>query len=159
MTTATRGTEPIGRRHPDGPVTVSLIGSTGSIGTQAIDVVEACPERFDVVALGAHRSVDQLVAQADRLHPSVVAIGDPARAGELAGRLAPGVEVVVGTEGLAHIATLAQVAVNGVVGFAGLTGHLGRPRGRPPPGPGQQGVDHRRCAAGRSGHDVRQEPS
>ena len=101
-------------------MTVSLIGSTGSIGTQAIEVVEACPERFDVVALGAHRSVDQLVAQADRLHPSVVAIADPARAGELADRLAPGVEVVVGTEGLAHIATLAQVAVNGVVGFAGL---------------------------------------
>jgi 1-deoxy-D-xylulose-5-phosphate reductoisomerase len=102
-------------------VTVSLIGSTGSIGTQAIEVIEACPERFDVVALGAHRSVDQLVAQAGRLHPQVVAIGDPLLAPELADRLGPGVEVVAGTEGLAHIATLAKVAVNGVVGFAGLS--------------------------------------
>jgi 1-deoxy-D-xylulose-5-phosphate reductoisomerase len=111
MEPASRGTE---------PVTVSLIGSTGSIGTQAIEVIEACPERFEVVALGAFRSVDQLVAQSRRLHPAVVAIGDPDLAADLAGRLDPGVEVVSGTEGLAHIATLAQVAVNGVVGFAGL---------------------------------------
>jgi 1-deoxy-D-xylulose-5-phosphate reductoisomerase len=102
------------------PVTVSLVGSTGSIGRQAIEVMEACPERFDVVALGAYRSVELLVAQATRLHPTVVAIGDAACAAELGERLGPGVEIVVGTEGLAHIATLADVAVNGVVGFAGL---------------------------------------
>ena len=60
----------------DAPVRVSLIGSTGSIGTQAIEVIEACPERFDVVALGAHRSVDLLADQAHRLRPEVVAIGD-----------------------------------------------------------------------------------
>ncbi len=109
-----------GNSSPSAPVTVSLVGSTGSIGRQAIEVMEACPERFHVVALGAYRSVDRLVAQAARLRPEVVAIGDPAQASELADRLDPGVEVVVGTEGLAHIATLAQVAVNGVVGFAGL---------------------------------------
>ncbi len=101
MTRATRGIEAAGIDGPhrsggaawipgDRPVTVSLIGSTGSIGTQAIEVMEACPERFDVVALGAHRSVDQLVAQAGRLHPTVVAIGDPALAPDLAERLAPG---------------------------------------------------------------------
>jgi 1-deoxy-D-xylulose-5-phosphate reductoisomerase len=50
-----------------------------------------------------------------------VAIGDAALAGELSRSLPPGIEVLVGTEGLAAIATLAQVAVNGVVGFAGLT--------------------------------------
>jgi 1-deoxy-D-xylulose-5-phosphate reductoisomerase len=101
--------------------TVSLIGSTGSIGTQAIDVVEACPDRFSVVAIGAQRSVKLLAEQARQLHPEVVAIGDPTLAGELARALPPGVEVVTGTEGLAHIATVADVAVNGVVGFAGLT--------------------------------------
>ena len=46
---------------------VSLIGSTGSIGTQAIDVVDACPDRFSVVAIGAQRSVDLLADQARRL--------------------------------------------------------------------------------------------
>ena len=103
-----------------GPVTVSLIGSTGSIGTQAIEVIEGCPDRFDVVALGAWRSVDLLAVQAQQLRPDVVAIGDPALALQLARLVPPGVEVVVGTEGLASIATLADVAVNGVVGFAGL---------------------------------------
>jgi 1-deoxy-D-xylulose-5-phosphate reductoisomerase len=100
---------------------VSLIGSTGSIGTQAIDVVDACPDRFSVVAIGAQRSVELLADQARRLRPEVVAIGDPTLAGELARALPPGIEVVTGTEGLAHIATVADVAVNGVVGFAGLT--------------------------------------
>jgi len=119
MTSTTRGPTPVGRAVA--PVTVSLVGSTGSIGTQAIEVVDACPERFDVVALGAYRSVDALAAQAARLHPDVVAIGDPTLAPELAIRLDPGIELVTGTEGLASIATVAEVAVNGVVGFAGLT--------------------------------------
>jgi 1-deoxy-D-xylulose-5-phosphate reductoisomerase len=103
-----------------GVVTVSLVGSTGSIGTQSIDVVESCPERFDVVAIGANRSVELLAAQARRLHPDVVAIGDESLAPELVRLLPAGVEVVTGTEGLASIATVADVAVNGVVGFAGL---------------------------------------
>jgi 1-deoxy-D-xylulose-5-phosphate reductoisomerase len=118
-TAAPTGTEAPGPT-PDGPVTVSLVGSTGSIGTQAIEVVERCPDRFRVVALGAHRSVELLAEQAQRLRPEVVAIGDPASASRLAGLLPAGVELVVGTEGLASIAVLAEVAVNGVVGFAGL---------------------------------------
>ncbi|HEV3130421.1 MAG TPA: 1-deoxy-D-xylulose-5-phosphate reductoisomerase [Acidimicrobiales bacterium] len=105
----------------DAPVRVSLIGSTGSIGTQAIEVIEACPERFDVVALGAHRSVELLADQAHRLHPEVVAIGDAGSAVRLKEMLPAGVELVVGVEGLAAIATVADVAVNGVVGFAGLS--------------------------------------
>ncbi len=106
---------------PSGPVTLSVIGSTGSIGTQALEVVERCPDRFDVVALGAHRSVDALVDQARRFHPRVVAIGDADLAPGLEKLLPPGIEVVAGTDGLAHLATVAEVAVNGVVGFAGLS--------------------------------------
>jgi 1-deoxy-D-xylulose-5-phosphate reductoisomerase len=102
-------------------VTVSLVGSTGSIGTQAVDVIEACPDRFRVVALGAYRSVDVLADQARRLRPRVVAIGDQSLAGTLARSLPPGIEVVAGNEGLAAIAAEAEVAVNGIVGFAGLT--------------------------------------
>jgi 1-deoxy-D-xylulose-5-phosphate reductoisomerase len=105
----------------DAPVRVSLIGSTGSIGTQAVEVIEAWPERFDVVALGAHRSVELLADQAHRLHPDVVAIGDAGSAVRLKEMLPAGVELVVGVEGLAAIATLADVALNGVVGFAGLS--------------------------------------
>jgi 1-deoxy-D-xylulose-5-phosphate reductoisomerase len=101
--------------------TVSLIGSTGSIGTQAVEVIEACPDRFDVVALGAQSSIKVLADQARRFHPQVVAIGDETLAADLTALLPSGVEVVTGRDGLAHIATLADVAVNGVVGFAGLT--------------------------------------
>jgi 1-deoxy-D-xylulose-5-phosphate reductoisomerase len=100
---------------------VSVVGSTGSIGTQTVDVLEGSPDRFRTVALGASRSVDLLAVQARRLRPEVVAIEDPTLATELARSLPPGIEVVVGAEGLATIAGLAEVVVNGVVGFAGLT--------------------------------------
>jgi 1-deoxy-D-xylulose-5-phosphate reductoisomerase len=101
-------------------VSVSVVGSTGSIGTQTLDVVAREPDAYEVVALGAQRSVDALVAQAHEFRPRVVAVGDPARAAGLRERLPAGTEVVAGPDGLASIATLADVVVNGVVGFAGL---------------------------------------
>ena len=100
--------------------TVSLVGSTGSIGTQAIDVVEMAPDRFRVVALAAQRSVALLADQARRVRPELVAIGDPALASELAERLPPGCELMAGQDGLVAAAQAADVVVNGVVGFAGL---------------------------------------
>ena len=115
--TPTRDAPPVG----DGAVvTVSVVGSTGSIGTQTLDVVATDPERYRVVALGAQRSVDALVAQAVTHRPEVVAIGEPSLAADLARRVPPGTEVLAGPDGLAAIATVADVAVNGVVGFAGL---------------------------------------
>jgi len=102
------------------PVTVGIVGSTGSIGTQALDVVSTDPDRFRVVALGAWRSVELLVAQARRFRPEVVAIGDPSVAHELAAALPAGTEVVTGIDGLVAIAPLGEVVVNAVVGFAGL---------------------------------------
>jgi len=103
-----------------GVKTVSLVGSTGSIGTQAVEVVSAEPERFKVVALAAHRSVEVLAEQAVRLHPELVAIGDPDLAPALATLVPPGTEVMSGPDGLAAAAVAAEVVVNGVVGFAGL---------------------------------------
>jgi 1-deoxy-D-xylulose-5-phosphate reductoisomerase len=100
--------------------TVSLVGSTGSIGTQAIDVARADPDRFRIVALAAQRSVDRLCAQAELLHPELVAIGDASLAPELARRVPAGTEVLAGPVGLATAAVAAEVVVNGVVGFAGL---------------------------------------
>ncbi|MGH9093228.1 MAG: 1-deoxy-D-xylulose-5-phosphate reductoisomerase, partial [Acidimicrobiales bacterium] len=100
--------------------TVSLVGSTGSIGTQAVDVVAARPDRFRVAALAAHRSVDLLVAQARRLRPDLVAVGDPSLAARVAAGVPAGTEVVAGPDGLTAAATAAEVVVNGVVGFAGL---------------------------------------
>lgn len=100
--------------------TVSLVGSTGSIGTQAVDVIEAEPERYRVVAIAAATSVDSLVDQAHRLRPEAVAIADERRAPELRDRVPAGIKVLAGPEALSETATMGDVVVNGVVGFAGL---------------------------------------
>lgn len=100
---------------------VSVVGSTGSIGTQTLEVLAADPERYHVVAIGAHSSVKALAEQATVLHPSVVALANPAGAGELAQLLPKGVELIVGEEALPEIARLGDIAVNAVVGFAGLS--------------------------------------
>ncbi|HET6875245.1 MAG TPA: 1-deoxy-D-xylulose-5-phosphate reductoisomerase [Acidimicrobiales bacterium] len=100
--------------------TVSLVGSTGSIGTQAIDVVEAAPDEYRVVAIGAARSIDLLAEQAQRLRPAKVALADAAGAADLASRLPDGTELLTGPESLVAISMDADVVVNGVVGFAGL---------------------------------------
>jgi 1-deoxy-D-xylulose-5-phosphate reductoisomerase len=100
--------------------TVSLVGSTGSIGTQALEVIDSDPGAYRVIALGASSSVEALADQARRLVPERIALADPARAGELAARLPAGVELLVGADALGEIAKGADVVVNGVVGFAGL---------------------------------------
>lgn len=100
--------------------TVALAGSTGSIGTQTIEVVAAEPERYRIVALGATgRNLDQLAAQVEAVRPEIVAIADESCLDAARARL-PGVELRAGTEGLASLGAEADVCVNGVVGFAGL---------------------------------------
>jgi len=100
--------------------TISVVGSTGSIGTQTLDVVAAEPDRYRIVALGAARSVELLAAQAHAVRPERVAIADDSLAADLESRVPKGTEVWAGPEALAAIAREAEVVVNGVVGFAGL---------------------------------------
>jgi 1-deoxy-D-xylulose-5-phosphate reductoisomerase len=100
--------------------TVAIVGSTGSIGLQALDVVAGAGDAYRVVALGANRSVGELARQTAALHPQVVAIGDASLAPELAAAAPPGVEVRAGTEGLASLGEIGDVVLNAVVGFAGL---------------------------------------
>jgi len=100
---------------------VAVLGSTGSIGTQTLEVVAACPGDYEVVALGAASSIDLLVEQAERFRPKVVALADQNLAPELAERVPAGTEVLAGPQALAEAAVIAEVAINGVVGFAGLS--------------------------------------
>jgi 1-deoxy-D-xylulose-5-phosphate reductoisomerase len=102
------------------PRTVAVIGSTGSIGCQALDVIGREPDSLRVVAIGAHRSVDELVRQAMQHRPDIVAIGDASLYPELLSRVPPGVEARAGAEALASLAQTADVVLNAVVGFAGL---------------------------------------
>ena len=99
---------------------MSLVGSTGSIGRQAADVVLKTPGELQVVAIGANRSVRSLADQARVLRPQRVALEDPSGAAELAELLPGGVELLAGAGALEAISVGADVVVNGVVGFAGL---------------------------------------
>ena len=97
-------------------VRVAIAGSSGSIGTQALDVVRAEQGRYEVVALGVGSSVDVLVQQALEFRPKVVAVADPAKRAEVAAAL-PFADVVAD---FADLVDVADVVVNAVVGFAGL---------------------------------------
>ena len=99
---------------------VALAGSTGSIGTQTLEVLSAEPHDYELTALGASgRNLEQLIAQAQQFGPKVVAVADDTVAIELASRL-PQCEIRAGVDALASLAEEADVVVNGVVGFAGL---------------------------------------
>ncbi len=100
--------------------TVSLMGSSGSVGLQALDVVRAEGDRFGVHALGVQRSIATLIAQAAEFRPAIVVVGDPALASEVRAAVPVGTEVLVGPEGMAEAARGADVVLNAVVGFAGL---------------------------------------
>ncbi len=99
---------------------VSLMGSSGSVGTQALDILRRQPERFRLHALAVHRSVDVLVAQAREFRPPVVVVGDPSLAGAVEAGVPRGTAVLTGEAGLVEGAQGADVVLNAVVGFAGL---------------------------------------
>ncbi|MFM9108489.1 MAG: 1-deoxy-D-xylulose-5-phosphate reductoisomerase, partial [Chloroflexota bacterium] len=65
------------------PVRVAILGSTGSIGTQTLDVISRLPGRFEVVALAAGRVSPLLLAQAAAVRPALVAVSDAASAPDL----------------------------------------------------------------------------
>ena len=100
---------------------VVVLGSTGSIGTQAIDVITSRRDRFEVIGLAAGgSSVDLLVEQARRLRPRVVAVSDPDAADVVAAHL-PGIEVWAGKDAATRLAAVdADVVLNGITGAAGL---------------------------------------
>jgi 1-deoxy-D-xylulose-5-phosphate reductoisomerase len=95
---------------------VAIAGSSGSIGTQTLDVIRACPDQFEVVALSVGSAADAVIAQAGEFHPQVVGVADADARRRVAGAL-PGVEVVAS---IVDAVATADVTINAVVGFAGL---------------------------------------
>ncbi|WP_051141409.1 1-deoxy-D-xylulose-5-phosphate reductoisomerase [Salisaeta longa] len=105
------------------PRGLSILGSTGSVGTQTLEVAALFPERFVIHGLTAGSNVDLLAEQARRVRPQCVAIADASKAATLRDRLADtAVEVLAGADGLREVATLdaADLVMGAVVGFAGL---------------------------------------
>ena len=108
---------------PDAPQGLAVLGATGSIGTQTLDVVRLFPDRFSVEVLTCGGNVDLLAEQAREFGPQAVAVGDPDRVAEAKAALSgTGIEVWAGEEGLCRAATLdaVDVVMGAVVGFAGL---------------------------------------
>ncbi len=102
-----------------GTTTVALLGATGSIGTQSIDVMGRFPDRFEVVGLACGRSAD-VIAQARETGARMVGVADPEAARAVREAL-PDVEVVDGADAAATVAGMgADVVVNGMVGSIGL---------------------------------------
>ena len=99
---------------------ITILGSTGSIGTSALDVVRHYPDRLEVVGLAANSNVDLLAQQAREFHLKFVAVADRDAARLLADRL-PGIRVSSGPEALESLAAEpADVVLCGMVGAVGL---------------------------------------
>ena len=96
------------------------MGSTGSIGTQTLDIIANSPDRFDVQALGVGSNVEKLAEQVAEFRPSVVVVADEGRVADARDAVPANVEVLAGRDGLAAASAEADVVINGVVGFAGL---------------------------------------
>ena len=103
---------------------IAILGSTGSIGRSALQVIEQFPDQFQVVALAAGRNVDLLTEQIQRFRPQVAAVLDQDLANDLVTRLPAdiGVEVLAGSTGYQNIANCldADMVLSSMVGAAGL---------------------------------------
>ncbi len=99
---------------------LAILGATGSIGTQALDVLGRHPDAFELDCLSARRNLDLLCALASVHRPRTVVVPDQAAAAAVAGALPDGTGVLVGVEGLEAAASAADVVLNAVVGFAGV---------------------------------------
>lgn len=102
---------------------IAILGSTGSIGTQALQVIEANPDQYEVWALTANNNVTLLAAQARQFMPDVVVIANEAHYEELKGLLADlPIKVFAGSEALCEVVEMepVDVVLASMVGYAGL---------------------------------------
>lgn len=104
---------------------ISLLGSTGSIGTQTLDIVAQYPDQFRLVGLAAGRNVELLAQQVRQFRPEIVAICDADKLPELRAAIAdldPQPILLAGEEGVIEVARYgdSQAVVTGIVGCAGL---------------------------------------
>ena len=102
---------------------IAILGSTGSIGTQAIDVILAHPDSFVVEVLTANSNADLLIEQAARVKPNVVVIGNEDRYDQVFAALDPlGIKVYAGNNAIASVVQMdtVDVVLTAMVGYAGL---------------------------------------
>ena len=108
-------------------IRIALLGSTGSIGQQCLDLVQRLPDEIQVVGLGAGRNIELLAHQAKQFRPQLVTCAEPDDLNKLKQLIDdPTIELVAGDHGQEALATLseADIVVAAVVGYAGLSGTL-----------------------------------
>lgn len=103
---------------------ICILGSTGSIGTQALDVIEQHPDRYEAYCLTANNRVDELAAQARKFNPAAVVIANKAHYDRLKELLAdmPDIKVYAGADALCQIVEAGPIdmVLTAMVGFSGL---------------------------------------
>lgn len=103
---------------------ICILGSTGSIGTQALDVISQHPDRYEAYCLTANNSVEKLAQQAHQFNPAAVVIANEAHYDELKNLLAdrPDIKVYVGKQALNEVveASPVDMVLASMVGFSGL---------------------------------------
>lgn len=102
---------------------LTILGATGTIGVNTLDVVARHPDRFNVIALSGQNQIDKLAEQCRRFRPKYAVVLDPAKADELKTALAGlAIEVLHGVEALEHVASLPEVdsVMAAIVGAAGM---------------------------------------
>ena len=102
---------------------LAILGSTGSIGTQALEVVAAHPDRFQVEVLTAQRNADLLISQALAFTPNAVVIGDESKYEQVKSALwDAGIKVYAGADALSQVVEMEEIDIvlTALVGFAGL---------------------------------------
>jgi 1-deoxy-D-xylulose-5-phosphate reductoisomerase len=103
---------------------ITILGSTGSIGANALRVIQANPEKYQVVALAAGKNTELLLEQINIFRPMAAAVLEETQAMELKAKLAnkDRTDVLFGTEGFTHLATMVEVdtVISAMTGAAGL---------------------------------------
>ncbi len=104
---------------------ITLLGSTGSIGTQTLDIAAQYPDQFRIVGMAAGRNIELLSQQIRQFHPEIVAIADPNQLPDLKAAIAdldPQPHLLAGEAGVVEVAAYgdAESVVTGIVGCAGL---------------------------------------
>jgi len=102
---------------------IAILGSTGSIGTQALDIIQANPDRYEAYVLTANRQADLLIEQARKFQPAQVVIADESKYHQVSEALADlPIQVYAGQDALCQVAANGEVDIvlTALVGFAGL---------------------------------------
>jgi len=101
---------------------ISLLGSTGSIGTQTLDIVDQHPDKFQIIALSAGSNIELLKQQIDKYSPKLVSVSTKALSEQLRDFVPASVQIVYGEQGLIEVATVdeADVVVTAIMGSRGL---------------------------------------